>query len=56
MAPWRCADPRGGTGHHGVVKMVVGLRRRKGRVGDGVGGCSSCLMVELDFDGEGKGK
>ena len=56
LTPWRCADPKGGTIHHGVVEMVADPRRTRGRVGDGVGGCSSCLMVELDFDGEIKGK
>ena len=56
LAPWRCVGPRGGVGHHGVVEVVVGPRRRRGKVGGGVGGYSSCLMVELDFDGEGKRK
>ena len=56
LAPWRCVGPRGGAGHHGVVEVVVGPMRRRGRVGDDVGGYSSCLMVELDFDGEEKRK
>ena len=42
LAPWRCAGPRGGAGYHGVVEVVVGPSRRKERVGDQVGGCSSC--------------